>query len=159
MAESFSGKEVVEIAVEIEKNGFDFYAELIRKALTPEATQIFTYLAGEEEKHISVFENLFKSIKNVDNGGAFPDEYISYMNKLAGQHVFTQKGQGVKIAKEIDNTTKAFDLGIKFENESIIYYESMKQVISKKDIGIIDRLINEENMHLVKLQNIKARQK
>jgi len=50
----FSSCEVVELGIQIEKNGRDFYSALAGSTRNARAAEIFKYLAGEEEKHIAV---------------------------------------------------------------------------------------------------------
>ena len=52
MEKAFSQSEVVELGIQIEKNGRDFYNELVARSESAEAKEIYKFLAGEEEKHI-----------------------------------------------------------------------------------------------------------
>ena len=58
MANIFSGSEIVQIGIQIEKNGRDFYNALEKQSTSNKSKEIFRYLAGEEEKHIKVFEEI-----------------------------------------------------------------------------------------------------
>ena len=49
----FAASDIVEIGIQIEKNGRDFYSAAADKSKDPKIKEIFRYLAGEEEKHIS----------------------------------------------------------------------------------------------------------
>jgi len=53
MGNLFSGSEITEIGVQIEKNGKDFYDELTKKSKNQKAKEIFSYLSGEEENLIA----------------------------------------------------------------------------------------------------------
>lgn len=156
MGNLFAGSEVVEIGVQIEINGKDFYNTLAGKTKNEKAREIFNFLAGEEEKHIATFERIRDSVERYKPPEAYPGEYFSYMNALASEHVFTQKNKGVEAANRTKGDKDAIELGIKFEKDSIIFYEGMKKVVPEKDLLLIDALIDQEKNHLMRLNAIKG---
>ena len=50
MGNIFAGSEIVEMGIQIEKNGRDFYCALTEKSKDKKAKEIFAYLAEQEEK-------------------------------------------------------------------------------------------------------------
>lgn len=156
MGNIFKGSEVVEIGVQIEVNGRDFYNTLVAQSGNDKAKDLFKFLAGEEEKHIRSFNEILDSVQKYEPTESFPGEYFAYMNALAGEHVFTQKDKGVEIAKSVKTDAEALDMGIKFEKDSIIFYEGMKKVVQEHDGKIIDSLILQEKDHLKKLAELKS---
>ena len=155
MTRNYSIAEILQIAVQIEKNGKDFYEELVNLSYDEQAIKVFTYLAQEEERHIAVFKKLLDSVQTYDQQEVYPDEYFSYLNKLASEHVFTQENKGKEAAKGIEDPVDAVDLGIKFEEESISLFQAMKKVVSKDSQNVIDILIMQEQKHLKDLSNLK----
>ena len=55
---SFSGSDIVEIAVEIEKNGYDFYTKLSTQLKDQKAKEAFRFMANEEKQHIEDFKKM-----------------------------------------------------------------------------------------------------
>ena len=157
MGESFSQCEVVELGIQIEKNGIDFYNELAATTKSQEAKDVYLYLAGEEEKHIAVFQSIFNSTCEYSPSEVYPEEYFAYMNTLAGQYVFTQKDKGIEVAKGAKSDVGAVELGIKLEEDSIAFYEGMKKVLAERDHSKIDGLIKQEQDHLKKLTDLKRK--
>jgi rubrerythrin len=155
MSTIFSGSEIVEIGIEIEKNGKAFYEEVLKNASDDNAEVIFKYLANEEGKHIAVFEKMLDSVKKYEPIEAYPGEYFSYMKALANEHVFTKKDVGVSIAKEVKDDLGAIVIGIKFEKDSIIFYEGMKKVVPEVEHRLLDSLIEQEQVHLNKLEALR----
>ena len=155
MGNVFAGTEIVEMGIQIEKNGRDFYNTLIGQSKNQKAQDLFKYLAGEEKKHIATFQNILNSLSGYTPAEAYPGEYIAYMNSLANEYVFIQKDKGTEIARNTKSDAEAVDLGIKFEEDSIVFYEGMKKVVLERDHKVIDELINQENDHLAKLTEIK----
>jgi rubrerythrin len=151
----FAGSEIVELGIQIEKNGRDFYNALVEQLKNQKAKEKFKYLAGEEEKHITVFQNILDSVHKYEPPETYPGEYFAYMNALARDYVFTQKDKGREIAKNIKGDKEAINLGIGFEKDSIIFYVGMKKVVPEYDHKIVDKLITQEQDHLRQLSELK----
>ena len=81
--------------------------------------------------------------------GAQPSETIH--NLLISEKII----EGKKIAKDTKTDAEAVGLGIKFEKDSITFYEGMKKVVPEYDQKIIDRLIGQEKEHLRQLTELK----
>jgi len=156
MANVFSGSEIVGFGIQIEKNGRDFYNALADKAKTRQREDIFRFLAGEEEKHIVTFQKILESVKEYEPPETYAGEYFAYMNILAGEYVFTQADKGKELASMTKNDKDAIDVGIKFEKESIVFYEGMKKVVPGKDANVVEKLIDQENSHLFKLLKLRT---
>jgi rubrerythrin len=155
MGNIFAGSEIVELGIQIEINGRDFYNTLTEKSKNEKAAQIFRYLSGEEEKHIKVFQDILNKTEKYEPSGLGADEYFAYMNALASDYVFTQKDKGLEIAKTVKDDLEAVNMGIGFEKDSIIFYGGMKKTVPQYDIKIIDELIRQEESHLMKLTELK----
>jgi len=91
MGNIFSASEVVELGIEIEKNGRDYYGVLAQQSKNAKAQEVFKFLSGEEEKHIKAFEGILAKTKAYEPQGVDADDYYAYMRALAGEHIFTQK--------------------------------------------------------------------
>ena len=155
MGNVFAGSEIVEIGVQIEKNGRDFYEALAAKSKAKKAKEVFGYLAGEEAKHITAFQKILESVERYEPQEAYPGEYFAYMNALASEHVFTKQNKGKDIAKKTRNDKEAVDLGIGFEKDSIIFYEGMRKVALEEDERVVNDLILQEQNHLRQLVELK----
>ena len=58
MGKHFSICEIIEMGIQIEKNGYDFYATLSKFVTEEKAAKVFKYLAEEELKHVDTFKGL-----------------------------------------------------------------------------------------------------
>jgi rubrerythrin len=155
MVNIFSGSEILEIGIQIEKNGRDFYNTLVKQSENQRARDIFKFLAGEEEKHIEVFKKILGTVEDYEPAESYPGEYLAYMAALAGEYVFTQKEKGEETALAIKSEKEAVDTGIGFEKDSIVFYEGMKKVVPGKALGVLDALIKQEELHFRQLVELK----
>ena len=155
MGNILAASEIVELSVQIEINGRDFYKLVAEKSKNNKAKDIFKYLKNEEEKHIETFQKILSSVHKYEPKTAYPQEYFSYMNSLASEYVFTQKDKGKEVAKKVKTDKEAVDLGIRAEKGAITFYEGMKKIVPEEDKKIISKLIKEEENHLKKLTELK----
>lgn len=156
MANAFAGSEIVEIGIQIEKNGADFYKILAQQSKDKKAAGIFKYLAEQELKHITVFKEILTRVQKYQPHEAYPGEYFAYMNALASEYVFTQKNKGREIAEKIKSDKEAVNMGIGFEKDSIIFYIGIEKSVPDKEKGLIDELIKQERDHLKRLTELKS---
>ena len=155
MGNIFSASEIVQIGVQIEINGKEFYDAVAKKSKDKDAGKIFEYLAGEEKKHIGVFSGLLSSIEKYEPAESYPGEYFAYLKALADQHVFTKEKKGAVVAGRVKTDLEAVETGINAEKDSILFYNEMKKFVPQGQFGVIDKIINEEKEHLRKLAGIK----
>lgn len=155
MGNIFAGSEVVEIGIQIEKNGKAFYDTLSGQTTDQKAKDLFTFLAEEEERHIDAFQKLLDSVRKYEPPQAFTEEYFAYMKALASDHVFTQENKGTEIAKKIKSDTEALETAIGFEKDSIVFYEGMTRMVLGHDLKTVQNLILQEQGHLAKLSELK----
>jgi rubrerythrin len=155
MGNIFAGSEIVELGIQIEKNGRDFYGVLAQQIQHPQVARLFGYLAGEEEKHIAVFRGILASVEQYQPQGMDADQYYAYMNSLASEYVFTQNDKGKALARTVHSNAQALDLGIRFEKDSILFYEGMKKAVPRHEQTIVDELIAQEQNHLQQLTDLK----
>ncbi|MFA5156731.1 MAG: ferritin family protein [Candidatus Omnitrophota bacterium] len=157
MGNIFAASEIVEIGIQIEKNGRDFYNVLCRKSKDQNAVEVFKFLSGEEEKHIQVFKSILETTEKYEPPQAYADEYFAYMNVLASEYVFTQKDKGAEMAGKIKSDKEAVEIGIGFEKDSIIFYEGMKKAVPEYNVSIVEELIHQEQKHLQQLVKLKEK--
>jgi rubrerythrin len=157
MGNIFAGSEVVELGIQIEKNGKDFYDTLSAQTKSDKAKGLFEYLAKEEEKHIQVFKGILEKTTKYEPAGLDADEYYAYMNSLASEHVFTQKDKGGEIAKKIKSDKEAVQMGIGFEEDSIVFYMGLKKIVPQYDQTAVGQLIAQEEQHLRQLIDMKSK--
>lgn len=157
MANIFAGSEIVELAIEIEKNGREFYNTLAGQSKNKEAKETFGYLAGEEEKHIAAFKGILSGVEKYEPAEAYPGEYFAYMSSLADKYIFTKKNKGGEIAKSTKGDAQALELGIGFERDSIEFYRNMQKVVPDYDHKIVESIIAQEEEHLQLLSGLKTK--
>lgn len=146
----FNVKEIIEFAVEIEKNGEKFYRYASGKFSDEKLKSLFLTLADEEVDHRKKFEGFLKKIEDYNPPEAFNEEYYQYLRAYAGEKIFNKKLPEIK--KPID----AVHFALNAERDSILYYVEAKNFVLADEKKIIDDIIAEEKRHFVKLSQIKV---
>jgi rubrerythrin len=59
--------EALDIAMEMERKGFDLYKEAASNVEDANAQKVFIFLAGEEEKHFEILQNMHKYLSDPRN--------------------------------------------------------------------------------------------
>jgi rubrerythrin len=149
---NYSACEIIKVAVEIEKNGFQFYTEAANLTRSNSVSELFRGLAREEIQHQAFFEGLAKLIPcKADDGTTPPDEYLS---AIADASILQQK-RGLKLIAEKRLTDQeALDIAVQVEKNAILYYTELLRFVTEKEKGMVEELVAEEKRHLTKLTSI-----
>ncbi len=84
----FTGKELITIAVGIEKNGAAFYDTALASAKIDAVRETFQYLADSEREHINIFHNMLDAVENIQPLYTYTEEYDIYLKSLVDSAVF-----------------------------------------------------------------------
>ena len=157
MENQFSIQEVIEIAIEIEKNGVTFYSALAESADTDRLRELFAYLTEEEKRHVTRFQEILESVGGYQISEAYyATQFMGYMKALADERVFKSDISLAEVADRARTARQAIDTAIGFEKESILFLHEMWQLVHESDRKAIQKLLDEERDHLRRLSAIKT---
>jgi len=155
----FSGSELVNIAIGIERKGVVYYESLAKSTTDTSLKDTYNYLANMERKHMEIFQKMLDSVGKYQPtyAGETEEEYELYLRALIDSVVFPDD----KVAKEMANKTsseaEALHIGIIAEKDSILFYLEMRNLVRESDRHIIDAIVGEEKAHLRQLSQLKAK--
>lgn len=149
---SYSACEIIKVAIEIEKNGYQFYTEAAKLTRSKSVAELFRNLAQEEIQHQAFFEGLGKLIPSCAVSGITPpDEYLS---AIADASILQQKRGMKAIAEKRLTNQEALDIAVQVEKNAILYYTELLRFVTEKEKGMVEELVAEEKNHLTKLTSI-----
>jgi rubrerythrin len=151
----FSGSELLELAVGIEKNGAAFYQALAEKTQDKSARAIYEHLAAEEIKHQKTFQGMLATVGSFQPPPDYEEDYRLYLKALADSSVFTSVAQARQKAAQASSQAEALGIGIQAEKDSILFYTEMQNLVKPADQPIILDIINQEKDHLNQLSQLK----
>jgi len=155
MAVFFSGSELLEIAVGIERNGMAFYQALADKTGKKDVKDIYSYLAGEEKKHLDTFQGMSDSLGQAKPQETYTEEYMLYLKSLIDNVVFSNVTEAQQKAARVFNEIEAVDTGIQAEKDSILFYTELQNLVREMDRKVILNIVDEEKKHLRQLSELK----
>lgn len=153
--ETFEAGDVFEVALQIEKHGERFYRRAVNLTDDPKMKDVFSFAADEEAKHRKLFEAMAAKVgKDYKPPESYPGEYCNYLKAYADNLVFTEEKMEAQFSG-IKNVEDALEFAIQKEIESILYYLEMKNFVPAPQREEVDRIIDEERQHYLKLSDLR----
>jgi rubrerythrin len=157
MAPFFSGSELLEIAIGIERNGMAFYQALADKTGNRDVKDIYNYLAGEEKKHLDTFQGMSNSLGQAKPLESYTEEYMLYLKSLVDNAVFSSITEAQQKAGKVFNEIEALNIGIQAEKDSILFYTELQSLVKERDRKVVLNILDEEKNHLRQLSELKRK--
>jgi rubrerythrin len=136
--------DIYEYAMQMEKDGEDYYRELAQKTMNPGIKKILTMLADAEVKHYNVFQSM-KRNENV------PDTDTEILNKT--KNIFIKMREEKETVLDVTQTElykKAQDI----EKRSRDFYLEKADEAAASRRAIFIRIADEEKKHYFILEKI-----
>lgn len=154
----FTGQELVEMGVKIEEIGKQFYESYAKYSKDDKIRDLFLFLAEEEAKHKQKFLEILDSMERGEFTISYNDEEVdNYFRAIVDTKIFSDKEAAIKLAKNSEGELEAINYALSFEKETLIFYYWFIDIVKEKTKDVIDKLINEEKSHIVKLSEVKNR--
>lgn len=150
----FDVSEIFQFAIRIEENGEKFYRYAARLTKDEAAKEMFNYLADEEINHKKTFEELLSKIDKYEPPESYPGEYFAYLRAYVDNIIFTRELQDTELSM-VKDTLSAIKYAVQRELDSILYYHETKKFVPTSQHNLIDRIIDEERKHFLKLLELK----
>ena len=150
----FSILEIIDIAIQLEKNGEKVYRQAARQVADDELIKMLTWFADEEIRHADFFSSLKKGVEK-DTDEHF-DEKMSreLIDRFIREQMFSLKKVDFPL---IDNLDELINIFIEFEEDTLLFFEMLYPfVINPKDSEKMDQIINEEKSHIKQLHELKG---
>lgn len=151
MANPFTGSDLVEVAVQMEKNGEGFYSSAAKKISNPKAKALLQQLALDEIEHRKLFENMLRQVGPAQPFETYPGEYDAYLKAHVESQVFTQQRMERLLGQRDLSPHDALQFGIDSERDAIAYYSLMKKFVGPRDEKVVENIVTEERGHFTKL--------
>lgn len=154
----YSVNEIIEMAVQIERNGYAFYHEATkRKDLDPKSLEFLAFLRDQELNHEKTFLNLRDdNDMEVLELSADWELVAAYLKTIVDGRIFNDEHSAIRKATEAKDIHTVIDNAITFEKDTLLYFHAINDSISNpKAKEALRRIINEEVSHVLKLNDYK----
>jgi rubrerythrin len=148
----FSAKEIIDLAIKLEKNGEAVYRDAIEKVSKPGLVHLLEWMADEEVKHAAWFADLKHNLET-KNENPFAEEMSRELfNEMLGEKNFSLKDADFSSIETLEELITVF---IEFEKDSIIFYEVLNPFVEDPAAReYLQKIIDEEKHHIERLKTV-----
>jgi rubrerythrin len=142
----FSIREIIDMAIKLEKNAETFYREALARVSTPVLEPILVCLADEEREHAEWFERLKRVLQEAKAGGEEGEISGAALRSLVGDQRFSLAD--VDLSK-IESAEELIELAVEHEKDTIIFYQMLQSFIDDPETNKeLDEVIAQEEQHI-----------
>ena len=150
----FSIREIIDMAIQLEKNAETFYREALARVSTPTLEPILVCLADEEREHAEWFERLKRVLEEAKAGGEGEEISGPALRGLVGDQKFSLAE--VDLA-EIESVEELIELAIEHEKDTILFYQMLQSFIDNPETNKeLDEVIAQEEQHIKLLKECEG---
>jgi len=157
MSISFSGSELINIAIGIERRGIVFYDIMTKSTDNAVARDAFQHLADMEREHMQTFQGMLGEADKYQPPQTYDEEYAAYLQALVDSAVFTDDMVTSEMATRASSDIEAIELAVAAEKDSILFYYGVREIMPRSAHPMVDKIIMEEKSHLRQLSELKKK--
>ncbi len=137
-------KDAIKTAIEMERDGYDFYTKAAARTSSEMGEIMFKSLAQDEVLHLEIFQKIFE--ENV--GSTEWDALVNSSNKYADLPVFPKDLEAVEGANPDTSELDALHMAMDSEKDAIDYYTKILEDTEDSEVKkIIEEIIEQEKNH------------
>ena len=150
----YSIDEVMEMAVQTEKLGYQFYTSMSDKFKADNGlVKLFTELASKERQHEKSFAGLRDMVAKKGIEPVQWEEVSNYMRAFVESEFFMGRAKALPAMDHIKTVDDAVKFAIGFEKETLLYFMELRAIVKEKEV--VDEIINEERSHIMWLDSFR----
>jgi rubrerythrin len=156
-----NAEELMELAIQIEKNGREYYLAMAEKTNNEQVKEIFTFLAEEEKSHLGNFLEIREKLSNQEAEFEIAAEYstpemYNYIKAMFNGCVFPDLKSHEELLKEIKTDEQAIYHAISFEKDTVLFFNEILNMFGENDENrpLILELIRQEKIHIARLHTL-----
>ena len=149
----FNLRDVLDMAIQIERNGESVYRKALTRTEDPELVEMLTWMAAEEARHAGHFTDIRKKLAlEVEN--ILMDELGKLMlESIVGNRSFSL--EEVDFAK-IEDVNDLLKIMITFEKDTVEFYRLFRTLLADAaEQACLDDIIADEEQHIRKLEECR----
>jgi rubrerythrin len=140
-------------ALQIEANGRAFYTAVAATMADGNARLLFADLAEQEGRHYRTFERLLEHVP----AGPAPSEEERQRAETRLRALYTNalyggEDRGLALAAEASDEASALRAAIAFENDTLLFFQEMRDQVAPAHQATLTAIIGEEQEHLRQLE-------
>jgi rubrerythrin len=157
MPELFKATEIVEMAVQEERNGVAYYVALAKKTANATVKAFAERMAGEERRHEREFTELRQQLGGYVPAESYEGEYLAYVRALVNDRFLPNEEKAKQAVLRATSDREVIQNALRFEKETLLFFSEMKHFVPQRHGEVIDTLIGEERQHIADLAGLLAK--
>lgn len=152
----FSAKEVLDMAIRLEKNGETIYRGAIKKLSDPNLALLLEWIADEEARHALCFSKMQDKLILEP-----PDPIAEEMGRNLLKNLLTDQSFSLEDVdfSRIDHINTMIATFIEFEKDTILFYQMLEAFIQDNStLQVLKQIVAEEERHIEKLKPLMHRE-
>jgi len=155
METGFSPQEILKVAVLVEEKGKNLFEVLEERTENLKLKAVWKYLKEQEILHKETFQDMLNNIGDYVVDDFSTGEYDAYMKAIAMDYILTPELIDDKVKEPPATDLDAVDFGIFIEKQSILTYSAFREFIQNDKQQILEKIIEEEKNHFIKLISLR----
>jgi len=142
----FSAREILDFAIKIERNAENLYRDAANKIENPQLASLLIFLADEERRHAEWFQQRKETIKIEGDEAEMEKLYGALLRDMIGDQTFSLAEADFS---RLDQVRSLLEVALEFENDTILFYETLHPLIDDDDTSArLREIITDENGHV-----------
>ena len=148
----FSRAEIIDLAIQIEKNGEKVYRDALQKISDQSLASLLEWLADEEAEHVKWFSDLKPTVTEATVDPDLEEMGKTMLQRVLGDQAFSLTEVDFSKIEQIEDVIK---LAIEFERDTVVFYEMIESFIEDGEtLDHLKKIIEEENRHIQVLEEL-----
>ncbi len=147
--------DIIDLAIQIEKNAETVYRKALLKMTNPSLVSILQWLADEEVEHAEWFRQLKKTFDPQVKDPAVEAMGKSLLSDVLGKQSFSLREADFG---KINRLEDLLLLAIEFEKDKVVFYKMLRPFIAENEtLDFLENIIEEESHHIRELRKLVNR--
>lgn len=149
----FSLRDVLDMAVTIERNGEAVYRGALGHTGDPELAEVLEWMAGEEARHAEHFGRLRDELARDEENPILDELGRLMLADIVGDQRFSL--EEVDFTR-IDEVNDLIQVMIDFESDTLTFYELFRNLLADEEERVrLEAIIDDERRHIRKLKECR----
>jgi rubrerythrin len=151
----FTLRDVLDMAVTIERNGESVYRDALSQTPDPELAEVLEWMAQEEAKHAEHFGRMRDEIARHEDNPILDELGKLMLADIVGDQRFSLEGVDFSKIEEVNGLLKVM---IDFEHDTLTFYELFRSFLDDEgERARLDAIIADERAHILKLEECRGK--
>ena len=151
MEEAQKALEILQSAMNMEKDGREFYLKAAQDSKSSLPQNLFEVLAKEEIVHQEVISEIYEALKS---GNQWPDVRITPVHSKNAENIFSAALKDPQHQKAASDDLEAVGIALKMEEKSFkLYNRRAKESDNPSEAEFYQALAHEEQKHIASLHD------